>query len=95
MAKKKTHDKFEHIKGENRRLRKKVKTLQKELQRALHSDFEKLYEEDEVEHPERNEAGCPKCGKELQSLELGIKTIILCKECDYRKVKNNGDTSKK
>jgi len=75
------------LKSENKNLRRQVTRLEKQLARQ---PIESIEDEDNTpelpdswnssEIPNR----CPKCGKEAQVIDLVIKKVLSCKNCNYR-----------
>jgi formamidopyrimidine-DNA glycosylase len=85
MPKKPERSELEYLKGENRQLKRRIKHLQKELNRALANP--PLPEEKEEKEKVITKERCPDCGNKLESINLPIKIIHICKECGYRRVK--------
>lgn len=85
-VKNKERSEVEYLRGELRRLKKEVAVLRKELAKRIDRDFADAYEvEEEVEEEYVKEVSCPKCGKELEVIDLNIRLLHTCK-CGYRKV---------
>lgn len=90
--KNKSKNETEHLNGLVRQLKKQLKRLVKEnlqLRKELnksnveHSD----YDIDEQEEDRVSQDKCPMCKGKLNSIDLGLKVVISCKECGYRETK--------
>jgi chromosome segregation ATPase len=69
-------------KSENKHLRRQVARLEKQLARLPidEPEEESTVTEFHIIDPEDS---CPKCGKEMKRLDLGIKVILSC-SCGHR-----------
>lgn len=99
MSKTKDSSEVEHLRGENRQLKKLINHLKKEVARgnkkhkkdeALLDNFVVPVEEEKVDGmyvvPQENT--CPKCANKIQEISLGsMGTLQSCidKKCGYRK----------
>lgn len=89
-SRQKTHSETEHLRGqiknlksENRQLRKRLKELEKQ------SHF---YEEiaDEAIEEVKVKNTCKACGEGvLQEVDLGIKVLVKCDSCDYKRTRKS------
>lgn len=86
MARSKDGNKDEFFKGkirlleaENRRLKRQLRSQEKQLLHPIEVLDELLNEEIEVKRP------CPKCQSNLVTSNLGIKWLDKCPSCEYRK----------
>lgn len=78
-------DDVRSLRSENQKLRKANKRLQKELNKFLNREFDS--EEDEEPQTLRIKELCPKCKSDnIKKVDLGVKNIIYCQDCKYRKV---------
>ena len=87
MARKKTSSELEHLRGIVRNLEAQNRELKKELAKAKPTIILKeVIKEDKLPRVD----GCPKCGKKLKEINLGLKQMILCSDasCDYKKLTN-------
>jgi predicted Zn-ribbon and HTH transcriptional regulator len=73
------------LRSENQKLRKANKRLQKELTKFLNRELESQGDEDPPTLKAKET--CPKCKSEsIKKVDLGIKNILFCQDCKYRKV---------
>lgn len=83
MAKSKSRE-IEHLRSELRKLRKTVSRSEKRQHL-----YEKEHEDLQVEMEDFKKSKrllCPNCDDELELLDLGIKKLLICSGCKYRKV---------
>ena len=77
-------DEVRSLRSENQKLRKANKRLQKELNKFLFKETD-LIEDDEPIRLTLKEV-CPSCKSEnIKTVDLGIKKLMVCKDCSYRK----------
>lgn len=86
MSRSRTHKNLENEKGlikqltsEIKRLKKQLRSQEKQLLHPIEVLDELLNEEIEVKRP------CPKCQSNLVTSNLGIKWLDKCPSCEYRK----------
>jgi ribosomal protein L37AE/L43A len=95
MAKKKSRSEVEYLRGLIRQQLKEIKKLKKQNNR----NTKRKVAIDSWEVPEQEEQPkvlaknkCPKCNSEdVKTLNLGIKKILVCNECNFRKTITNGN----
>lgn len=77
----KTHSEIEHLRSENRQLRKRLKTLQKQKH-----FYDKIIDEVvEEEQPESKMRPCSDCGKGfMEEFEILGKIFGTCSTCGFR-----------
>jgi len=90
-TKSKSRSEVEHLNGLVRQLKKHVKKLTKDnskLRKELNKEPPKTdYNiEDIMTEEQSDEETCPSCGGVLNSIDLGVRIVVSCKECEYRKV---------
>lgn len=83
MAKSKSRE-IEHLRSELRKLRKTVSRSEKR-QHLYEKEHEDLQLEIE-DFKKSKRLLCPNCDDELELLDLGIKKLLICNGCKYRKV---------
>ena len=96
MTKPKERSELEYLRAENRKLKSENRHLKKLLGRT--NKKVKAYEENiDLSEPEivntiQLICNCPNdgCGGSLDSTDLGMKTLITCSDCSYRKTIKNG-----
>ncbi len=93
MARSKDKNELEHLRGENRSLQKenrRLKKLLRQQERFIHTVDEDIIDgllEEELNRPPKREK-CTQCGIGfLTEIHLGIKELIKCSECSYRKTR--------
>lgn len=101
MTKSKDRSELETLRALNRKQKKIIKELQKKAARGqkakeVYEDLELELSEKYIEEEENSfrtvplievDGSCPKCPKGiLEQIELGVKKMILCSNCDYRVV---------
>lgn len=91
--KNKSRSEQEHLNGLIRQLKKQVKKLTKDnsqLRKELNKSTPKAEYFDDVEEPvkptDRHKERCPTCNKILNAIDLGTRKLVVCNECEYRKV---------
>ena len=98
MAKKQPErSELEALRAENKKLRSALKRLHKQAGRGdkakahfeeLEAELTEQFLEEEVAEKYvqvSNKAFCTNCGKdELEEISLGVKTLIICKNCRQR-----------
>lgn len=94
MARKRDKNELEHLRGENRKLESEVRRLKKQLRQqekeTLNRDVDILDEllNQELEEKVVRKERCTQCGiGHLDVTDLGIKKLIKCSECSYRRTK--------
>lgn len=95
MAKSKSHKSDEELLGQIRELIKLNKSLRKRLRQLeknkhiyndLKLDYDELIEANNKQENIRGPIKCPKCLiGHLNSTDLGIRMLIICNSCLYRK----------
>jgi len=93
-TKSKSHSEVEHLNGLIRQLKKQVNKLtrdnsqlRKELNRNLDKNTKEYEDMPDVPKNKRSDKGdCPVCGGVLTSIDLGVRSLLSCKDCEYRKV---------
>lgn len=91
MSKKPEKSEVEWLRGENRRLKSENRNLKKQLSRrdkkvkAYEEHIDLSAEPEIVEEELLPKPGCPECGEPTQSVSLGVKFLITCTNCKYRK----------
>lgn len=97
MPKKKERSELEYLKSQNRELLKENKKLKKTISRSTKKEHilkdledrleEEYFQEDHTRDAEPAPvAGCPKCGRKLENVDLIKRIIVTCENCDYREV---------
>lgn len=87
MSRSRTHGSpTRHLQAEIRRLKKQLK----QYERQTHLLDEKLDDDNDEpiikDVPKKKDAGCPSCQEgELKMLDLGIKQLLVCDSCNFRK----------
>lgn len=100
MAKGKTHNELEHIRSENRQLKKIIKYLRKELARKIkrehrYEDLETREAEVQLEEEQAEQViiakeTCPNCSAAIESIEIGNRKLLSClNDCGWRKSKKS------
>lgn len=80
------------LRSENKQLKRTVARLQKQLLKLPIETIEA--EEAPIDtRTVNNHPTCPKCTKDLQIIDLGVKTVLSCSSCSYR-VAVKGRTAK-
>lgn len=75
------------VQKENGKLKKEVAKLQKYVAKLLSRQAATLPDEEEqVEHLQTDGVQCPDCNKPLSVVNLGVKSLRVCKACGWRKV---------
>lgn len=94
MARKRDRSELEHLRGEIRRLESEVRRLKKQLRQqekeTLNRDIDILDEllNHELTEKETKLERCSQCGiGYLEVTDLGIKKLIKCTECSYRRTR--------
>lgn len=97
MAKKQQErSELEHLRAENRNLKSEIRHLKKELARKQkrehqYSDLEQRAQEIELAGQEEqvvvNNVKCPECSGNLSETSIGVRILITCDKCTYRKTK--------
>lgn len=99
MTKKnKNHSDTENLKGIIRKQEKIIRSLKKETSRSSKKqqqvqdyieELEQELDEDDLQDPPvKNDDKCPECKKGyLEIVDLGIRKMILCGACNYRKIR--------
>lgn len=75
------------LKSENHKLRRQVKRLERQVEKGLREDF--VDEEGDADLAERVDSrfDCPSCNSGmLETVNLGIKSLRVCRKCKYRQV---------
>lgn len=67
----------------NRKLKREVSKLQKIIAKLL---SQSACEEESAEPLSKSGVECPACGKDFTTVNLGIKTLQICKSCGWKKV---------
>jgi predicted RNase H-like nuclease (RuvC/YqgF family) len=88
-SKQRNVDQIFELKREIKQLQETIKKLERELKNeAKVEKKEKATKTVEVKVPE---GGCPECRKgKLKTIDLGVRTLVTCEECKYRKTTKNG-----
>jgi hypothetical protein len=78
-------DELRRLRAENRRLLKEIKRTRKEFQKLVNNQPE---EDTEGLPILKVKERCPSCNSEdLAVVDLGIKKLMVCRNCKYRKAK--------
>lgn len=97
MGRKRDRTETEHLRGaikkliaENRRLKKQTNSSKKRLaaiEEAEDSEIEEIAEYKTEGELLKTSAGkkCPHCNSELDSVEMGPRTLYFCDDCRYRR----------
>lgn len=74
--------------GENRLLKKQVRSLQRELRESQKQlAYKQNNSTKETKRPVKIYDLCTNCGKgSLSTLDIGIRKIVSCNVCEYQKV---------
>jgi len=73
------------LKSENRNLKKQLGKTNKKV-KAYEEHIDLSVESEIVEDQSMPDSpGCPECGEPVQSVSLGVKILITCTSCKYRK----------
>jgi hypothetical protein len=87
------HKRDEDYRGENRQLRKQLKHLRKELDRAIHriAELEALgtsTPKPKINEPVKGGDDCPKCGSGMRYINLVNRQYNICSnnKCGFREV---------
>lgn len=97
MAKQKERSEVEHLRSENRNLKSQVRNLKKQLSRKEKREVQFLELEEQVKdfeieieqvklEPPKSEK-CPKCSHSVEVVDLGIKLLLKCKNCNHRETR--------
>ena len=91
MARSKGRSEIEELRGENRSLRSENRQLKRTVsrleKRKKHTeDLEDMIQEMAVQEPSEKPVmtGCLDCGGKLESVDLGVREIIKCSNCNKR-----------
>lgn len=100
MAKNKERSEVEFLRGQNKALRTEIRQLKRDLarhQKRQHEledreeELQEMFEEQtvsEMPHEVQTKTACLKCGSGgLETIDLGIRTIIKCTNCGNRETK--------
>lgn len=93
MAKKDKGSELEYLRGLVRSQKSIIKSLKKELSRSTkrsqqYQDLEERIAEDTVEEEKPffiESEKCPKCSKKIEVVDLGIRKLIVCTDCNYKR----------
>lgn len=84
---------YHELRGQVNKLRKQNAKLKRELERRANyivddEDVPSLAETEVVEPKTNSSDGCPQCGStNLTNIDLGAIILMVCKDCKYRKKK--------
>lgn len=98
MAKKRERSSEEYLRGIVKQQRSLIKHLKKEAGRSTkrahqYHDLEDRLSEEMIEQETQieqefvKEEKCPNCKGKLEVITLGPKTLVICKDCKYRKTR--------
>jgi hypothetical protein len=92
VAKKsKDESELEYLRGMNRQLKKQLKKVTRQAGRAVKEVNKQLLEDQEdveveLEEVETNKTEkCPQCGLRASLISLGVREVIVCDKCKFRK----------
>lgn len=91
MTKRPEKSEVEFLRGENRRLKSENRNLKKQLSRqdkkvkAYEEHVDLSVEPEIVEEELLPKPGCPECGSEVATVSLGVKFLVSCTNCKWRK----------
>lgn len=98
--KQKEKSEVEYLRAENRKLKSELRHLKKQLGKS--NKKVKRYEnhidlvdpeisQDLIDKAEFVANPCPRCGSPMKKIDLGIKFLYICEDCNIREsVKKNG-----
>lgn len=72
------------LRAENKHLKRTVARLQKQLLKLPIETIEVEEDSSTELKTVSNHPTCPKCTKDLQVIDLGVKTVLSCGSCSYR-----------
>lgn len=92
MAKSRTKDEVEELRGRVRELQKENKELKKVVGRLQKNDhrvreLEDLFKESEFKENSETQISSCSCGGKLEKVDLGVRTLVKCVECGKRETK--------
>lgn len=81
--------------AENKRLKRQVEQLRAELNKYhAYKPEEKKTKKEKLKVVKKEEV-CPNCQGSIQETDIGVKTLITCESCTWRKTKANKKTKSK
>lgn len=97
MAKKDKSGELEYLRGVVKQQRSIIKHLKKEVGRSnkrshQYEDLEDRLSEEYVEEEKvlfTESEKCPSCSKKIEIVDLGIRKLIVCESCGFKKSRKN------
>lgn len=80
---------FEQVRADNRKLKKENSRLRREIEKYYSFYVNNEVEEKTQESVSIKSQECPVCkSNNLSTVNLGIKILLVCKDCKWRKAQN-------
>lgn len=83
-----TKKQFAQLRSENHKLKREISRLNRQIEKmvGLIPEEEMESEQPEPQTPEEYKNKCPECEEKLTGFSLGVRDIMVCKGCGWRKV---------